>query len=76
MSATVNIIQAEGLPPGKMSIFTAIRVSVAMCLRARRSRPDMDTVHRPPVSGASRRLLLVSKRESFFTSAEGQGGLR
>jgi hypothetical protein len=60
MSATGNIIQAEGLPLGKMSIFTAIRITAAMRPRARPSLPDMDTLHRPSVSGASRGLLLVS----------------
>ena len=76
MSAIVNIIQAEALPLGKMSILTEIRVTAVICLRARPSRPDMDTLHRHPLSGASRGLLLVSTPQSFLPSAERQGALR
>ena len=49
----LDFIQAEGLPPGKMSIFITIGIAAAICPRARPSQPDIDTLHRPPVSGAS-----------------------
>src|ERR1035437_1122436 len=74
MSATIDIIQAEGLPPGKMSVFITIRVTAAICPRATPCQPDMDTVHRPPVSEASRGSLLVSKPGSFLRSAEAAPG--
>jgi len=76
MGASTNIIQAKGSPPAQMSIFIAIRVTAAICLRARPSEPDMDTLHRPPVSGAGRVSLLVSKLGPFLPSTEKQGVLR
>src|ERR1035441_7938561 len=66
----IDIIQAEGLTPGKMSIFITIRIAATICTRARPSQPDIDTLHRPPVSGASSGSLLASKPGSFLPSAE------
>ena len=56
MSATVTIIQAEGIPLG------AILVTAAPCLPVRPSRPDMDTRHRPAVSRAIRTLKRAQAR--------------
>jgi hypothetical protein len=52
--ATIDIIQAEGLPSGKSSIFITIRVNAAIFPAARAFQPDMRILHRPPVSGAGR----------------------
>jgi hypothetical protein len=52
--ATIDIIQAEGLPSGKVSIFITIRVNAAICPQARASQPDKRTLHRPPVVGEDR----------------------
>ena len=74
---TLDIIQAEGLPPEKMSVLITIRVTAPICPRARSVEPDADTVHRPAVSEAGRGSLLVSKPGSFLPSAEGLlAGLR
>jgi hypothetical protein len=48
-----------------MSVFITIRIGAAICPRARPSQPDMDTLHRPPVSGASSGSLLASKPGSY-----------
>ena|ERR1039458_3306419 len=71
VGGAIDIIQAEGLPPGKMSILITIRIAATICTRARPSQPDIDTLHRPPVSGASSGSLLASKPGSFLPSAEG-----
>ena len=68
---TVNIIRAEGVLCGKMIVFIAMRGAAATCPRARPSEPEIDTLHRPAVSGASSGSLLVSKPGSFPASAEG-----
>jgi hypothetical protein len=39
--APIDIIQAEGLPSGKSSIFIMIRVNAAICSAARAFQPDM-----------------------------------
>ena len=70
VGGAIDIIQAEGLPPGKMSILITIRIAATICTRARPSQPDIDTLHRPPVSGASSGSLLASKPGSFLPSAE------
>jgi hypothetical protein len=76
MGASTNIIQAEGPLPGKMSIFVAIRAIAAICSRARASQPDMDTLHRPPVSGAGRGGTVGEQTWEFLANTEGQGVLR
>src|ERR1017187_1752862 len=70
VGGAIDIIQAEGLPPGKMSILITIRIAATICPWARPSRPDIDTLHRPPVSGACSGSLLASKPGSFLPSAE------
>src|ERR1017187_9546806 len=70
VGGAIDITQAEGLPPGKMSILITIRIAATICTRARPSQPDIDTLHRPPVSGASSGSLLASKPGSFLPSAE------
>src|ERR1035438_61963 len=72
VGGAIDIIQAEGLPPGKMSSFITIRIAATICTRARPAQPDIDTLHRPPVSGASSGSLLASKPGSFLPSAEGK----
>lgn len=75
MGASIDIIKAEGSPPAQMSIFIAIRVIAAIRLRARTSQPDMDTLHRSPVSATNWGSRLVTTPQSVLPTTEGQRGL-
>ncbi len=43
-----DIIEAAGLPPGKVSTFITMRISAAICHRVRPSQADIDTARRSP----------------------------
>src|SRR5450759_3474182 len=67
-SKAIIIIRAEGVPPGKIIVFITIRLTAAICPRARPSQPNIGTLHQPPASGASGGSLLASKPGSFLAS--------
>ena len=43
-----DIIEAEGLPPGKVSTFITMRISAAICHRLLPSQADIVTARRSP----------------------------